>query len=239
MPVPGRARGSGSGSGSGRASGSGSGSGSGVMLAPGQWAQADSRFSPDIAGPGESPSECEPAAHFLALAIGDDRVIAPMDPSPVCENGTIGFGRLTAVPRTPACDAASLAPAFDRASPPHEGATAYYLKLTNAGADACHTPSFARLTLLDATGDPLPTRMMLGLPSPYVIPAGGEEYAVATLRTSAGRGEPLRGACEPLSTQVRVTLGRRSGSLTVPIEPALHACHGGAITLSGLYPAGP
>jgi hypothetical protein len=218
--------------------GSDDGSGSQLVLAPGQWAQADSLLRPDIAGPGESPSECEPPAHFLALAIGGDRVTAPMDPSPVCENGTIGFGRLIAVSSTPVCAAASLTASFDRAAPPYQGATAYYLELTNAGDQACHTPSFARLRLLDAAGDPLPTRMMLGVSSPYVIPSGADEYAVATLHTSAGPGEPDHGPCEPLAAEVRVILGRRSGSLTVPIEPALHACHGGAISLSGLYPAG-
>ena len=117
-----------------------------VVLAPGQWVQAQSRFSPDIAGPGENPSECEPPAHALALEIGTDRV--------------------------------------------------------------------------------------------RVIAAGGAAYAVATLRTSAGPDEPLHGPCEPLATQVRVAPSRRGAALIVPVEPSLHACHGGAIALPGLYPAG-
>jgi len=210
-----------------------------VVLAPGQWAQAQSRFSPDIAGPGENPRECEPPSHALALQIGGDRVVAPMDPSPVCENGTISFGRLTVVPPTPSCDATSLTAAFDQAAPPYEGATAYYLELTNVSGEPCHTRSFSTLALLDADGDPLPTRTIVGISSPYVIPAGGEAYAVATLRTSAGPGEPLRGPCEPLATQVRIAPNRGGVALSVPIEPALHACHGGAIALSGLYPAAP
>jgi hypothetical protein len=208
-----------------------------VVLAPGQWAQAESRFSPDTAGPGESPSECEPPAHALALHIGDDRVVAPMDPSPVCENGTISFGRLTAVPATPVCDAASLSASFDLASPPYEGATAYYLELTNVTGEPCHIRSFVDLTLLDGAGDPLPTRMAVGIPSPYVIDAGSNAYAVATLRTSAGPGEPVRGPCEPLAAQIRIAPSAHGDALAVPIEPALHACHDGAITLSGLYPA--
>ena len=137
---------------------------------------------------------------------------------------------------TPACDAGSLSASFDQASPPYQGATAYYLGLTNVGGEPCHTRSFVGLTLLGDGGDPVPTRMMVGISSPYVIAAGGEEYAVATLRTSAGPGEPLHGACEPLATQVRVAPSRHGDPLTGPIEPALHACHGGAITLSGLYP---
>lgn len=209
-----------------------------VVLAPGQWAQAESRFSPDIAGPGENPSECEPPAHVLSIGIGDDRVLAMMDPSPVCENGTISFGRLTAVQPTPRCAAASLNASFARASPPYQGATAYYLALSNTTAAACYVRSFARLTLLDASGDRVPTRMQVGIASPYVIPAGGEAYAVATLRTTGAADEPAHGPCEPLATQVRIAPGRRSGALTAPIEPALHACHDGEIELSGLYPAG-
>lgn len=209
-----------------------------VVLAPGQWAQALSRFSPDIAGPGENPRECEPPAHFLALEIGNEHVLARMDPSPVCEDGTIEFGRLTVTPITPPCANESLAASFKRASPPYQGSTAYYLTLRNLAGDACQTRSFVRLTLLDGAGNPVPTRMILGVPSPYVIPSGGEEYAVATLRTSAGPREPARGPCEPLATQVRIAPSRRSGAVTVPIEPPLHACHGGAISLSGLYPAG-
>jgi hypothetical protein len=208
-----------------------------VVLAPSQWAQAESRFSPDIAGPGENPSECEPPAHLLSIEIGDDHVLAPMDPSPVCENGTISFGRLTAVQPTPACNAASLSASFTRASPPYQGATAYYLTLDNTTGEACHTRSFARLALLDATGDRLPTRMQTGIGSPYVIPAGGEAYAVATLRTTAAPDEPAHGPCEPLATQVRIEPGRRSGALTTPIEPSVHACHDGGVALSGLYPA--
>ena len=209
-----------------------------VVLAPGQWAQAVSRFSPDIAGPGENPNECEPPAHLLSIEIGADHVLAPMDPSPVCENGTISFGRLTAVQPTPSCNAASLSASFTRASPPYQGATAYYLTLDNTTGEACHTRSFARLVLLDATGDRLPTRMQTGIASPYVIPAGGEAYAVATLRTTAAPDEPAHGSCEPLATQVRIETSRRSGTLTTPIEPPVHACHDGAIALSGLYPAG-
>lgn len=214
------------------------GAGYQVVLAPGQWAQALSRFSPDIAGPGENPSECEPPAHFLALQIGNDRLLARMDPSPVCENGTIEFDRLNAAPPTPPCDAESLAASFQQASPPYEGSTAYYLVLRNVGGDACETSSFVGLTLLAGAGNPVPTRMLVGIPSPYVIPSAGEEYAVATLRTSAGPGEPSRGPCEPLATQVVIAPSRRGGTLTVPIEPPLHACRGGAISLSGLYPAG-
>lgn len=209
-----------------------------VVLAPGQWAQAVSRFSPDIAGPGENPSECEPPAHLLSIEIGADDVLAPMDPSPVCENGTISFGRLTAVQPTPSCNAASLSASFTRASPPYQGATAYYLTLDNTTGEACHTRSFAKLVLLDATGDRLPTRMQTGIASPYVVPAGGEAYAVATLLTTAAPDEPAHGPCEPLATQVRIETSRRSGALTTPIEPPVHACHDGAIALSGLYPAG-
>jgi Protein of unknown function (DUF4232) len=156
----------------------------------------------------------------------------------VCENGTISFGRLTAVEPAPPCAAASLSATFMRASPPYQGATAYYLTLSNTTGAACYTRSFARLTLLDATGDRLPTRMQVGIGSPYVIPAGGEAYAVATLRTTSAADEPAHGPCEPLATQVRIAPGRRSGALTTPIEPPLHACHAGEITLSGLYPAG-
>ena len=41
---------------------------------------------------------------------------------------------------------------------------------------------------------------------------------------------------EPLATQIRIAPGPHSEPLTVPVEPALHACHGGGITLCGLYP---
>ena len=61
-----------------------------VTLAPLQWAQAESRFSPDVPGPGEG-SPCEPTATALRIGIGGAGVIAPMNPTPVCEHGAISF----------------------------------------------------------------------------------------------------------------------------------------------------
>jgi hypothetical protein len=79
--------------------------------------------------------------------------------------------------------------------------------------------------------------VVAGVQSPYVIPAHGKELAVATLRTRAGPGEPHRGACEPLASRIEITPRPGNGALFELAQPALHACHRGLITLSGLYPA--
>ena len=208
-----------------------------VVLAPGQWAQAQSRFSPDIAGAGENGRHCEPVAHSLRLALGGGTVLASMDPTPVCQFGRIGFGRLRAVVPTAACTASSLTATLARISPPFGGFVSYRLGLTNGAGYACHLNSYLGLRLLAGMGGNPPTQVVSGVQSPYVIPAHTKALAVAMLRTRAGPGEPRGGACEPIASRIKITPLPGAVALFELIQPALHACHKGLIMLSGLYPA--
>ena len=65
-----------------------------VVLQPGDAAKADARFSPDVAGTGDSQTgRCEPVAHvFRVTAGGGGTVDAPISPpTSVCERGTLSF----------------------------------------------------------------------------------------------------------------------------------------------------
>jgi hypothetical protein len=208
-----------------------------VVLAPAQWAQADGRFSPDVAGPGESGPQCEPAAHFLRMTVASRSVTARMDPTPVCEHGQIAFARLAAVAPSPPCAAGSLTASFKRDSAPFGGQVSYSLIVRNLHS-RCHTSSVLTLHLLSASGSLVPAHVDAGIRSPFVIPPGVKELEAATLRTTAGAAEPHHGACEPLASRLRVAPRPGSGALTVPIQPPLHACHGGLIEISSLGETG-
>jgi hypothetical protein len=61
-----------------------------VRVAPGAWASASARFSPDVPGPGEgNRAHCEPVAHALRVtAPGGGTALLPVKPAtPVCEHG--------------------------------------------------------------------------------------------------------------------------------------------------------
>jgi hypothetical protein len=73
--------------------------GGAVSLAPGGYAAATGRFSPDVPGPGEQhPPPCEPTAHFLQVTLhnGNTAVGPVTPPTPVCEHGTISLTGLVA-----------------------------------------------------------------------------------------------------------------------------------------------
>jgi hypothetical protein len=72
----------------------GSGSGEQVVLAAGNTAHAQARFSPSVPGSGDSQSgRCQPEAWYLRVSPGGggtvDVQIAP--PTSVCERGTLNF----------------------------------------------------------------------------------------------------------------------------------------------------
>jgi hypothetical protein len=70
-----------------------------VSLAPGAWAAATARFSPDIPGPGEpQTSQCEPTSHRLKVTLHNGgTVTGPVSPpTPVCEHGTMALTGLVA-----------------------------------------------------------------------------------------------------------------------------------------------
>jgi hypothetical protein len=61
-----------------------------VRVAPGGWASASARFSPDVPGPGEGNRKlCEPTAHAIRVgAPGGGSALLPVKPAtPVCEHG--------------------------------------------------------------------------------------------------------------------------------------------------------
>jgi hypothetical protein len=65
-----------------------------LMLPPGASATAQARFSPDVAGEGDSQSgACQPQAHTLQLTVeGSGVTLAPIKPpTSVCQRGTLNF----------------------------------------------------------------------------------------------------------------------------------------------------
>jgi hypothetical protein len=65
-----------------------------IELPPGASAMAQARFSPDVAGDGDSQSgPCQPVAHTLQVAGGGGGVteVAIRPPTSVCERGTLNF----------------------------------------------------------------------------------------------------------------------------------------------------
>jgi hypothetical protein len=66
-----------------------------VRVAPGSWASASARFSPDVPGPGEpvAGTACERTAYALRIAApAGGTVLIPMRPAtPVCEHGGMSF----------------------------------------------------------------------------------------------------------------------------------------------------
>jgi hypothetical protein len=70
------------------------GAGKPVVLPPGASATAQARFSPDVAGQGDSQSgACQPPAHTFQLNAGGGGVTeaAIKPPTSVCEQGTLHF----------------------------------------------------------------------------------------------------------------------------------------------------
>jgi hypothetical protein len=73
------------------------GGGRPIVLPPGASATAQARFSPDVAGDGDSQSgACQPEAHTLQLTAAGGGVTeaAIKPPTSVCQQGTLNFGAL-------------------------------------------------------------------------------------------------------------------------------------------------
>ena len=70
------------------------GGGRQIVLPPGASAAAQARFSPDVAGQGDSQSgSCQPQAHTFQLSTAGGVTEAPVKPpTSVCQRGTIHFG---------------------------------------------------------------------------------------------------------------------------------------------------
>jgi hypothetical protein len=73
-----------------------------VTLSPGRSAAATVRFSPDVAGPGESTTgPCEKTAHSVRVSLaspGSGSLIGPISPpTPVCEHGSMSETNLSRV----------------------------------------------------------------------------------------------------------------------------------------------
>ena len=69
------------------------GGGKRVVLPPGASATAQARFSPDVAGDGDSQSgACQPVAHTFQLIAAGGVTEAPIKPpTSVCQQGTLNF----------------------------------------------------------------------------------------------------------------------------------------------------
>jgi hypothetical protein len=209
------------------------GGASSIVLARGQFAQAISQFSPDFASGGEpTHGNCEPVAHALRITVGSAFDRAPMDPTPVCGQGTISFQRLKAITVTPRCSSGSLNATFKRTEPPFNGFTAYDLTLRNRGATACHADSVAGLRLLSASGRKLSTKVHGQVNSPYVFPAHKLQTAIAMVATKRKHGS---GKCDPVATKVAVSFASGIAATRTRVRPAVTACRSGLITLSALF----
>lgn len=69
------------------------GPGKRIVLPPGASATAQARFSPDVAGDGDSQSgACQPQAHTFQLVAAGGVTEAPIKPpTSVCQRGTLNF----------------------------------------------------------------------------------------------------------------------------------------------------
>jgi hypothetical protein len=211
----------------GRPSGGGA-----VVLAPGQWAQSTASFTPDIAGRGEPGAHCEAVAQSLRLTLhgGAGTLVAPMDPTMVCQHGAMAFSGLRAIAPLPACRAGSLHASFDAIGRPYDGQVMYALLLRNDGSRGCVVVGTPGLALSHA-----PTTLTVPVPYPYVIGARRQATLDATGVTRPGPGEPTRGACEPVAAHLEITLPVGGGTLSAAIEPARSFCHDGELAVSGLF----
>jgi Domain of unknown function (DUF4232) len=75
-----------------------------VRVAPGGWASASARFSPDVPGPGEgNRRQCEPTARAVRVtAPGGGTALLPVKPAtPVCEHGSMSLSAWVAGRRAP------------------------------------------------------------------------------------------------------------------------------------------
>ena len=74
-----------------------------VVLAPGGYASASARFSPDVPGPGEA-GPCEPVAYRVRIVVppGGGTASGPVDPpTRVCEHGSLAMTTLVAGKKGP------------------------------------------------------------------------------------------------------------------------------------------
>lgn len=76
-----------------------------IALQPGASAKADARFSPDVPGPGDPPTQpspgnpqaCEPTAYQLQVTVGGGSVTVPVSPpTSVCSHGSLRMSLLAA-----------------------------------------------------------------------------------------------------------------------------------------------
>jgi hypothetical protein len=207
-----------------------------VKLAGGQWAQSNATFSPDIAASNEPGDRCEPVAYSLALTLrGGGRLLAPMDPTRVCQHGAIGFTRLRVVSRTSPCRSSSLAGSFRAVGPPYSGQATYALVLSNHGTASCVVLGTPHVELESRSGDRVPTSLQAPVAYPYVIARGQRATLDANAYTNAGPGEPTHGDCEAPASRVALTLPDGGGKLTLPISPPRAFCHRGQLVVSGLF----
>jgi hypothetical protein len=208
-----------------------------VTLAPKQWAQVESRFSPDVDGPGEG-TPCEKTAHSLRIAVGSGHVVAPMDPTSVCEHGQIGFERLIAIASHPACKAGHLTATFKRVGTDEIGGAFYGLALKNTGSAACYLEGVPNLRLLTRAGGALPTREARSVPYPIIVAPHKQVSSLAGFASISrpGTGEPRHGACEPKAAKVRIDPRPGGGTLTTALTPPTTVCRHGLMSVSGLLP---
>lgn len=207
-----------------------------VALATGQWAQSNATFSPDIAAANEPGNHCEPLAYRLLLTLaGGGSVLAPMDPTMVCQHGSMAFSALRAQPRRAPCRASALAGSFRQLGAPYSGQVTYALLLENDRSAPCAIWGTPRLQLERSGSRTAPTSVESPVAYPYVVAAHQTATLDATAYAKAGPGEPARGNCEPPASLLGVILPNGGGRLTLALSPARAFCRRGALAVSGLF----
>jgi hypothetical protein len=116
------------------------------------------------------------------------------------------------------------------------GSISYTVRLSNRGARACSVSGRPGLRLLGRHGARLPTAVVADRPgtgAAALIRVAPGATAIALARLSPdipGKGEPVRGRCEPTAFRLRVSLASPgSGAVTGPVRPPTPVCQRGRI----------
>jgi hypothetical protein len=123
------------------------------------------------------------------------------------------------------------------------GQITYALRLRNSSTSTCFVTGLPGLTLLAASGRPLPTHAAFGGPrgvlTAILVTLSPGRSALLTARFSPdvpGPGESQTTACEPRAARLRVSVSG-GGSLLAPITPPTSVCEHGTMGLTILRPA--
>lgn len=137
---------------------------------------------------------------------------------------------VTTTERAPAaCTRTDLSGSFDeQVGSAGAGQITYVLKLTNSSANACEL-TITGLQLLDAKGSDVWTHATPPATTTDLGAGASVSYEVRFSPDVAGTGDSQTGACEPVASTLRVTVG--GDTVDAPIKPPTSVCEQGSMTL--------